>query len=78
MLTRLIVSSNTKGRRYTYIKVLLVLEPVVDLGDAVVGLVGDKLVLAVEFVQLLSYIVTPTLDARPLAQARVQAGVNLF
>lgn len=54
------------------------LEPVVELGDAVVGLVGDELVLTVEFVELLNDIVTPTLDARPLAQARVQAGVHLF
>lgn len=54
------------------------LESVVDLGDAVVGLIGDELVLAVELVELLNDIVTPTLDARPLAQARVQAGVHLF
>lgn len=54
------------------------LEAIIDLGDAVVGFVGDELVLSVEFVQLLNDIVTPTLDARPLAQARVQAGVHLF
>lgn len=43
------------------------LEPVVDLGNSVVGLVGDEAVLAVEPVQLLNDIVGPALDARPLA-----------
>lgn len=65
-------------RKYTYIKVLFVLEAVIYFGDAVVRLICDELVLTVEFVQLLNDIVTPTLDARPLAQARVQAGVHLF
>ena len=67
-----------KDQTYTYIKVLFVLETIVYFGDAVVGFISDELVLSVEFVQLLNDIVTPTLDARPLAQARVQAGVHLF
>lgn len=50
----------------TYVEFLLMSEPIVNLGDSVVSFVGDELVLGVELVQLLSHILFPTLDARPL------------
>lgn len=61
------VSAEDRNRAAcTYVEFLLVSEPIVNLGDSVVSFVGDELVLGVELVQLLSHILFPTLDARPL------------
>lgn len=67
-----------KTEQNTYIEVLFILETVVYLGNTIIRLICDELVLIVESVKLLYDIVAPALDARPLAQARVQTRVNLF
>lgn len=68
----------TQDTHSTYVEVLLVLESVVDLGNSVVGLISDELILAIEVVQLTSDTVSTALDAWPLAQARVQARVHFL
>lgn len=54
------------------------LESVVNLGNSVIGLISDELILAVEVVQLTGDTVSTALDAWPLAQARVQARVHFL
>lgn len=68
----------TEHTHSTYVEVLLVLESVVDLGNSVVGLISDELILAIEVIQLTSDTVSTALDAWPLAQARVQARVHFL